>query len=191
VIASVSSPTIAELVERALTESDNDLAEALAHLAGGVVSHDASFVGGAAAVKATLAQLRVPTEGLVLADGSGLSRLDHASTVTVATTLATAAVDSPAVGDTVGTLWPTTTGLPIAGVSGTLAERYDAPATRPGRGVVRAKTGTLSGVVSLAGVVRDAHGRVLVFSFVADQSPGPLPDAKAAMDRAATVLAAG
>ena len=61
----------------------------------------------------------------------------------------------------------------------------------PGRGVVRAKTGTLTGVVSLAGVVRDRSGRLLVFGFVADRSPGPLLDAQAALDRAASVLATG
>jgi D-alanyl-D-alanine carboxypeptidase/D-alanyl-D-alanine-endopeptidase (penicillin-binding protein 4) len=190
-VASVTSPTVAELVERMLTASDNDLAEALAHLAGGVLGGEASFAGGGKAVVRVLTELGVPTTGLVVVDGSGLSKLDHVSTRTLATALATAATDPPFVGDTVGVLWPTTSGLPVAGATGTLTERFDTPGTGPGRGVVRAKTGTLSGVVSLAGLVRDSHGRLLAFSIVADQSPGPLLDAQAALDRAASLLAVG
>ncbi len=190
-LASVSSPTVAELVERMLTASDNDLAEALAHLAGGVLGGEASFAGGSKAVTRVLTELGVPTTGLVVADGSGLSRINHVSTRTLATALATAAIDDPFVGDAAGLLWPTTSGLPVAGVTGTLADRFDTTGTSPGRGVVRAKTGTLTGVVSLAGLVRDSHGRLLAFSIVADQSPGPLLDAQAALDRAAARLAIG
>ncbi len=106
-------------------------------------------------------------------------------------TLLAASVDQPEVGQRAGALWPVTSGLPIAGVTGTLAERFDTTGTAPGRGVVRAKTGTLTGVVSLAGVVRDRSGRLLVFGFVADRSPGPLLDAQAALDRAAASCATG
>jgi D-alanyl-D-alanine carboxypeptidase/D-alanyl-D-alanine-endopeptidase (penicillin-binding protein 4) len=59
----------------------------------------------------------------------------------------------------------------VAGGSGTLAERYHGP-TLGGRGWVRAKTGTLTGVNSLAGTVLDVDGRVLVFALV---SNGPTP----------------
>ena len=103
-----------------------------------------------------------------------------------------ASIDQPEVGQRAGALWPASpAACPIAGVTGTLAERFDTTGTAAGRGVVRAKTGTLTGVVSLAGVVRDRSGRLLVFGFVADRSPGPLLDAQAALDRAASVLATG
>ena len=62
-------------------------------------------------------------------------------------------------------------GLPVAGSSGTLADRYDGLAAG-GRGWVRAKTGTLTGVNSLAGTVLDSEGRVLVFALL---SNGPNP----------------
>jgi D-alanyl-D-alanine carboxypeptidase/D-alanyl-D-alanine-endopeptidase (penicillin-binding protein 4) len=68
-------------------------------------------------------------------------------------------------------LRPMLVGLPVAGSSGTLADRYDGP-TADGRGWVRAKTGTLTGVNSLAGTVLDAEGRVLVFALL---SNGPDP----------------
>jgi len=87
-------------------------------------------------------------------------------------------------------LWPTTSGLPVAGVTGTLTDRFATAGTSAGRGVVRAKTGTLTGVNSLSGLVRDTQGRLLAFSFIADGSPGPVLDARAALDRGASVLAA-
>jgi D-alanyl-D-alanine carboxypeptidase/D-alanyl-D-alanine-endopeptidase (penicillin-binding protein 4) len=68
-------------------------------------------------------------------------------------------------------LAPIAPGLAVAGLTGTLADRYTSAATRPGRGFVHAKTGTLTGVTSLAGTVLDADGRVLVFALVANTVP--------------------
>ncbi|MNW63803.1 D-alanyl-D-alanine carboxypeptidase DacC precursor [compost metagenome] len=59
-------------------------------------------------------------------------------------------------------------GLPIAGLSGTLDDRFLAS---PGRGLVRAKTGSLPGVTSLAGTVVTAQERQLVFVLLADALP--------------------
>ena len=53
--------------------------------------------------------------------------------------------------------------LPVAGEPGTLKYRLRMSGKR-----VRAKTGTLTGVSSLAGTVRDADGRVLVFAMIAN-----------------------
>lgn len=189
-LATVSSPTVADLVERMLTTSDNDLAEALAHLSGARLMGDPTFAGGAKATAQVVEGLGVPTTGLSLVDGSGLSRRNEVSARTLAGVLAAAARDEPPVGASAGILWPLPTGLAIAGVTGTLAERFDTAGTDPGRGVVRAKTGTLSGVVTLAGMARDRSGRLRVFAFLADASPGPLLDAQAALDRAAAAIAA-
>ncbi|MDQ2755768.1 MAG: D-alanyl-D-alanine carboxypeptidase, partial [Actinomycetota bacterium] len=59
------------------------------------------------------------------------------------------------------------------------------------RGVVRAKTGTLTGVSGLAGTVTTADGRVLVFVLVANDVPSAsgTSGARAALDGFATVLA--
>jgi D-alanyl-D-alanine carboxypeptidase/D-alanyl-D-alanine-endopeptidase (penicillin-binding protein 4) len=71
--------------------------------------------------------------------------------------------------DTAGVTLADTSGLPVAGGGGTLADRYT-PGTpaADGRGWVRAKTGTLTAANALAGVVGTADGRVLVFSFMSN-----------------------
>ena len=56
-----------------------------------------------------------------------------------------------------------------------------------GQGVVRAKTGTLSGVNTMAGVLTTADGRLLVFAIMASGSPGAVPG-RAALDKVAAKL---
>ena len=59
-------------------------------------------------------------------------------------------------------------GLPVAGLSGTLDDRF---LDNAGRGVVRAKTGSLPNVTSLAGTVVTADDRQLVFALMTDAVP--------------------
>ncbi|MDX3617482.1 D-alanyl-D-alanine carboxypeptidase, partial [Streptomyces europaeiscabiei] len=73
-LAAVSSPPLATLVERMLTNSDNDIAEALARQVALATGEQPSFEGGAAAIKKELKKLELPLEGVEFADGSGLSR---------------------------------------------------------------------------------------------------------------------
>jgi serine-type D-Ala-D-Ala carboxypeptidase/endopeptidase (penicillin-binding protein 4) len=81
--------------------------------------------------------------------------------------------------------------LPVAGWSGTLKDRYGTSPVVAAAGRVRGKTGTLTGVSSLAGAVRDAAGRLLVFALDADRAPpGGNYAAEAALDRVAATLAA-
>lgn len=184
-IASVASPTVADLVERMLTQSDDDLAEALAHLAGGKLGGAASFAGGATATLKVVGDLGATTSGAVLVDGSGLSGRDRVSAATLVELLAAlATTDDPALSAAV-------TGLAVAGATGTLGDRFAGPGTRPGRGIVLAKTGTLTGVNALAGLVLDPAGRLRAFAFLENASPGPQAVARTALDRAAAAVAAG
>jgi D-alanyl-D-alanine carboxypeptidase/D-alanyl-D-alanine-endopeptidase (penicillin-binding protein 4) len=161
----VSSPTIADLVEKMLTVSDNDFAETLAHLSGAKESgFPGTFANGVTAVFNTLTVLGVSPVGVTLRDGSGLSLQDAVPASTLAATIAAVAVPGQR---TLG-VWPVLTGVPVAGATGTLADRFTGNAA-VGRGVVRAKTGTLTGVVTLAGTVRTAQGQLLAFAVMADR----------------------
>jgi D-alanyl-D-alanine carboxypeptidase/D-alanyl-D-alanine-endopeptidase (penicillin-binding protein 4) len=189
-VAAASSPALATLVEHTLTVSDNDMAEALAHLAGGKLVGAASFAGGATATTKVLASLGVPTAGLRLSDGSGLSRGDQVSPATLAGALSAVAAGKVPAGAPAGgaPTWAVATGLPVAGLTGTLAARFTASDAKAARGVVRAKTGTLTGVSGLAGLVRDLEGRLLAFAFLAG-GVAAKDRALAAFDRAAAALA--
>lgn len=163
-IASVASPTLADLVEHTLTVSDNDLAEALARHVALATGQPPTFAGGANAVRSVLTRLGVPTTGMAMLDGSGLSRDDRIPARVLAAVLALDA--SPAH----PRLRAVLSGLPIAGFTGTLDEngRYTTDPTLAGAGLVRAKTGSLTGVDTLAGIVRDRSGDVLTFAFMSN-----------------------
>ena len=158
-VAQVESATVIDVVERMLTTSNNTIAEYLAHHVGRA-SGDSSFDGSARAVIESVSSLGIETKNLKLYDGSGLSKQDRASAQTLVDTLFLAQHDQPQ-------LWPILSGLPIAGVSGTLSHRY--PRHAQGRGYVQAKTGTLSGVVSLAGTVVDKGGNLMIFALMANK----------------------
>ncbi|MFJ4829228.1 D-alanyl-D-alanine carboxypeptidase/D-alanyl-D-alanine-endopeptidase [Streptomyces sp. NPDC088747] len=183
-LASVSSPPVSALVERMLTNSDNDIAEALARQVALATGEQASFQGGAKAIGTQLRKLGLPLTGVKFADGSGLDRADKLTAGLLTGLLAMAGDPSRPELRTV------LTGLPIAGFTGTLSDRYTADASATG--VVRAKTGTLTGVNTLAGTVVDADGRLLAFAFLtSDEASPPEPEAaQAALDRTATALAA-
>lgn len=180
-LAIVESPPVSDLVERMLTLSDNDLAEALAHLAG-ARQDEGSFAGAALAAMATLRDLGVDTRHLVLRDGSGLSLQDR---LTASALSATFSAIAPLTGDT-APFAAAVTGLPVAGLTGTLADRFLGRAD-DGRGVVRAKTGTLTGVVTLSGLLRDTDGRLLAFAVLVDGVVDKYA-AEAQVDRLAAVL---
>ena len=178
-LATVSSPPLSALVERMLTNSDNDIAEALARQTAVGTGGRADFAGGASAIAAQLKKLGLPLSGADFKDGSGLNR-DDRLTADLLTALLVKAGD-PSHPE----LRPVLTGLPVAGFTGTLTSRY----TDGAAGIVRAKTGTLTGVNTLAGTVVDQDGRLLAFAFLASNTTDPVT-AQSALDRTATALAA-
>ncbi|MGV9880787.1 D-alanyl-D-alanine carboxypeptidase/D-alanyl-D-alanine endopeptidase [Streptomyces sp. NPDC003006] len=179
-LAKVESPPLSALVERMLTHSDNDIAEALARQTAVDAKEPASFDGADRAVRAQLGKLKLPLGGAKFADGSGLDRTDRISAALLAALLDRAA--DPAHPE----LRSAVTGLPVAGFTGTLVDRY--PKDSPGTGVVRAKTGTLTGVNTLAGTVVDADGRLLLFAFMTTGTKDP-QSAQKALDHMASTLA--
>ena len=184
VIASVVSAPLSAIVEQMLQESNNVIAENLARQVALATGQPPSFSGAAQAVIGTLRRLGVTT-GIHLVDGSGLSPDDAIAPETLVKVIELA-VARPR-------LRPLLAGLPVAGFSGTLSagESVFSGISGAALGSVRAKTGNLGTVTSLAGLVQDKNGQTLVFAFMADQIPsaGMLREAANAIDTAATALA--
>lgn len=183
VLGEVRSAPVGEVVEYMLQASDNNVAEALARLVAAEVGRPTTFADSAQAVLDEVALLGVDVAGAHLADGSGLSDGSVLPASLLTDLLATAAsADHPE-------LRPLLTGLPVAGLDGTLLERFGGDGAGAGVGTVRAKTGSLRGVTSLAGVVTTADGRLLAFAVLADAVPATEPS-RAAVDDVASALAA-
>jgi D-alanyl-D-alanine carboxypeptidase/D-alanyl-D-alanine-endopeptidase (penicillin-binding protein 4) len=127
--------------------------------------------------------LGLPAEESDLVDGSGLSRQNKLTPTLLTDLLKLAANGSrPELTAMFG-------GLPVAGWSGTLQDRFVAPrGNQVGQGLVRAKTGTLSGVNAISGELVTADGRLLVFAIMADRVPPDATAARAALDRIAAKL---
>lgn len=177
-LAEVSSQPLSVLVERMLTDSDNDIAEALARHTALATGRRADFDGAGEAIHERLRKLGLPVAGVRFHDGSGLDRADRLTARLLTALLATAADERRP------ELRSALTGLPVAGFTGTLAGRF-----AEGAGVVRAKTGTLTGVNTLAGTLVDTDGRLLAFAFLANGTTDRTA-AQNALDRAAGALAA-
>jgi D-alanyl-D-alanine carboxypeptidase/D-alanyl-D-alanine-endopeptidase (penicillin-binding protein 4) len=181
-IARVESPTVSTLVQQMLTDSNNDLAECLAHLVGLKSTGKATFKTGASATIEAVNELGISTVGMALVDGSGLSSRNRIAPYTLALLISSTA------GDQADDLWPIAAGLPVAGLTGTLADRFAVKGMKQAIGYVRAKTGSLNDTVALAGSVRDRDGRVLVFAILANSIPS-VAAARATVDKIANQLA--
>ncbi len=184
-IAAVSSPPLAEIVAQMLTESNNVIAENLARQVAIATGRPATFSGAATAETAVLRKLGIRS-GISLVDASGLSPRDRVTPDTLVQ-LIRAAAEPGQPG-----LRPVITGMPVAGFSGTLARGGSAFSDLgpPALGVVRAKTGNLATVASLAGIAYAKNGQLLAFAFMADRLPkAGLDPAAADLTKLATSLA--
>ena len=183
-LALVKSPTLGQIVEYINQHSDNDGAEVLLRQVGIATGNGGSYVGGVKGVRATLTKLGLDVSKARIYDGSGLTRANKVPLDLLAGAVRVAvSKDHPE-------LRHLLTGLPIAGFNGSLRERFTTAGTGTGTGLVHAKTGTLTGVHSLAGYARDRSGTLLVFAVASDSVPVPKTlDARAALDRTTAALA--
>ena len=176
-LGAVQSPPLVQITDWMLTQSDNTIAEAMGRQVALAAGKPATFDDTSEAIQDKLRELGLPGDEADLYDASGLSRHNGISPTLLTETLALAANGrQPALNSIFG-------GLPVAGWSGTLADRFVTPKTnRGGQGVVRAKTGTLSGVSTMTGELVTKDGRLLVFAIMASGSANA-DGAKAAVDR--------
>ena len=181
----VRSAPLSDVLALALTNSDNPLTESLARQAATKAGRPTSFTAVAAWVKEKAAAKGVHIEGVTLIDTSGLSGGTLITARSLGDVLALAA------GGKEPALQQIVAQLPVAGLSGTLTDRFLSGSAHSAAGVVRAKTGTLTGASALAGTVVDRDGRLLVFAILADRIPAGVGTltARAALDRFVATLA--
>ncbi|XAS67599.1 D-alanyl-D-alanine carboxypeptidase/D-alanyl-D-alanine-endopeptidase [Micrococcaceae bacterium Sec5.7] len=183
VLAEVQSATVSQQVDLMLQTSDNYLAEVLGRMSAVAAGQPASNEGATAAVLKQLTELGIPTDSMRVADVSGLTLANQVSPRQFSEVVR-AITSGP---DT--RLRAALAGFPVAGLTGTLDDRYADSSTARGAGLVRAKTGTLNSVIALSGYVVDADGRLLVFSFIGNGLTSGAGGNKVALDRSASALA--
>ena len=134
-------------------------------------------------VHQTLVDAGVTVDNLVQADVCGLSLTDRVTARTLVQTVALLNADERAE--------QLMQAFPLAGVNGTLTDRFAAANSVHARGFVRAKTGTLYTVSSLCGVATRPDGTRLIFTIILNDLGGAeaLPAAKERADAAAAAVA--
>jgi len=166
VLAVVRSPALAAIVQQMLTESNNVIAESLARQVAIATGLPGTFAGAAEAVMTATAKLKV--RGVHLYDGSGLSPMDRISPRALVALVGLSSRSG-------ARLRPVITGMPVAGFSGTLGPgSFFGPFGRDGLGMVRAKTGNLTHVATMAGIAVTASGQLLAFAFMGNDIPSRL-----------------
>jgi len=157
-IATIESPPLEKMIRFALLYSDNVLSQKLAMLAARKSGFPLTKEGLNQTIKSKVSELGVDTTGMRFIDGSGLSNRNKVSASTVSQLLLKVKIDPR--------LKPIYDHLPISGESGTLASRFIETAPQA-IGLVRAKTGSIRGTVSLAGFATSGE-KEYVFVVLAD-----------------------
>ncbi|HYW22147.1 MAG TPA: D-alanyl-D-alanine carboxypeptidase/D-alanyl-D-alanine-endopeptidase [Nodularia sp. (in: cyanobacteria)] len=179
-IAAVESPPLSELLKETNINSNNLYAEALLRalaIKQPVKNNQTTADAGLEVVKTSLTQLGIDPTSYILVDGSGLSRKNLISPQALVQTLQAMAKSPQAE--------VFRASLPVAGVSGTLKNRLlDTSAV----GIVQAKTGTMTGVVSLSGYVNAPNYQPLAFSMIVNHSEQPARVIRQSMDEIVVLL---
>jgi D-alanyl-D-alanine carboxypeptidase/D-alanyl-D-alanine-endopeptidase (penicillin-binding protein 4) len=179
-LAAVQSAPLIDRLNEMMNVSDNVMAECIAREVAASMHRPLSFAGAVDAVTNRLNTAHIDTGSATLHDSSGLS-VDDRLTAKILDSVVQAAAgpDQP-------TLRPLLDLLPIAGGSGTLSDRFlDATPNAGPAGWLRAKTGSLTAINALAGVVTDRSGRVLTFALISNDAG---PTGRTAIDTLAASL---
>lgn len=152
VVAELQSAPLSEVVGEMLRTSDDNSAEMIVKELGFMTSGSGTRDSGLAVIAATLTGWGMPTEGMALVDGSGLSGENRMSC-----SLLRALLDRHTPTDTFGQ------SLSVLATSGTLS---DVGVGHPLAGRLLGKTGTLTGAKALAGYVPATDGATVEFALV-------------------------
>ncbi len=179
-LAFVESPLLRNLLIETNQESNNVYAEALLKTLGKIQNpnHSNATESGIAVVKAVLTQMGVNPNRYSMVDGSGLANRNRASAEALVQTLQAMTrypEDSQAFRNS----------LANAGENGTLKRRFR---NTPIQGRLVAKTGYISGVVSLSGYLAPPNYTPLVLSILVNQPGGSVAAMRGAVDDIVLVL---
>jgi len=169
-VVSSTSPTVKEIMDWFLLWSDNLLAERMGRIASKAAGNEFNDVGVSKTFTTLLNEMGIDSSGIVVKDASGLSRENKVTASLMGQLLYKIQIDPVFV--------QIVDGLPIGGKTGTLRHRYLQTAPKA-IGLVKAKTGTLTGVVSLAGYLQSGEHEY-AFIVIADE----LTKTSVASDRA-------
>lgn len=168
------SKPLSDLVQDMNKESNNFMAESILKTLGAeTAGAPGTTQKGAAAVLRYLEGIGVRTEGVVIADGSGLSSSNRVTADSLAKMLLATQRDFQAYPEFMAS-------LPIGGIDGTLDHRMvGTAATRN----VRAKTGFINGVSALSGYAWNENGRLLIFSVLVNSPRASIWEITRSVDR--------
>jgi D-alanyl-D-alanine carboxypeptidase/D-alanyl-D-alanine-endopeptidase (penicillin-binding protein 4) len=177
-IASVKSQPMSRWITHILQTSENIESEMIGRLVSKDLGFDGSFGSFDPAFKRALGTTRLDFSGLKVTDASGLSKLNRVSPKFMAELMRL-------VNDEFADLGLIKSSLPVAGESGSLRTRFkDANADASGK--ISAKTGYLSGVFTLNGIINAKDGTTLTFTIYALDNVGS--DVRTAIDTLATAF---
>ena len=167
------SPEVSKILDYMMLWSDNNLADRLARLASRAAGNSFNDKGVAEEFEALLVEYGIDSSKLVTKDASGLSK-ENRITATMMGQLLYQLRKDPKYA-------PLHNSLPIGGISGTLRSRFLTTAPTA-VGLVRAKTGTLNGTVTLAGYVESTDREYVFVTLADDISRGNAANKKARAD---------
>lgn len=161
-LGQVLSQPVTTLIDQAMEYSDNTIMEMLARL---VAIKDGAGNSFAAETQGTVTGLQaygIPTTGVHVVDGSGLSA-DNAVPPAYIAQLMIKVLNRT---NGLGVVYD---GLPVSGISGTLGPGYDRfqGQAAVARGAVNAKTGWIDTAYTLAGIIHSKDGTPLTFAVFA------------------------
>jgi serine-type D-Ala-D-Ala carboxypeptidase/endopeptidase (penicillin-binding protein 4) len=158
-ILTSESPQVIKMLDWFLLWSDNQLSERMAKIAAKYAGNEFNDEGVAVTFAEILISFGINPAQIVVIDASGLSRQNKVTAHALAQLLYKIHSD-PVLSRLIES-------LPVGGESGTLRNRYIETAP-DAVGLVKAKTGTLTGTVSLAGYVQSGD-REYAFVIIADK----------------------
>ncbi len=174
----VQSVPLREILPMILKPSQNQIAEVFLRTLGLERAGVGTADSGRRVVERQFAEWKIPADGFVVRDGSGLSRNDYLSPEAI--------VDILDVMRRSPNFDLFLQSLPNAGVDGTIGSRMKGT---PAENNLHAKTGTLQMVRSLSGYVHTADGRLLEFSILCNGWTAPQSEVDAVADAIGVALA--